>query len=176
VFKKDGTESLRKEAEAAQKRSEELQTKSDELEADYSKKEDSDNDLSSRVKQLEEDLETGPVVDSDDEEVDTKKLIEAFYQDPTEAKIVELWELDLWSQVSKGIPELEQEGATRDSKEVYEGLMAAPDMRAKLENPSTLGKKKKKKMVKHYRITLNQHVYFTRKYIKGDGTTKYLQR
>jgi hypothetical protein len=49
-------------------------------------------------------IEAGPVVDSDDEEVDTKKLIEAFYQDPTEAKIVELWELDLWSQISKGIP------------------------------------------------------------------------
>jgi hypothetical protein len=92
-------------------------------------------------------IEAGPVVESDDEEVDTKKLIEAFYQDPTEAKIVELWELDLWTQISKEIPELEQEGVTRGSKEVYEGLMAAPEVRPKLENPPTLGKKMIKDIV-----------------------------
>jgi hypothetical protein len=87
-------------------------------------------------------IEAGPVVESDDEDVDSKKLIEAFYQDPTEAKIVELWELDLWTQVLKGLPELEQDVITRGSKEVYEGLMAAPEGRPKLENPPTLGKKR----------------------------------
>jgi hypothetical protein len=37
---------------------------------------------------------------------------------------------------------LEQEGVARGSKEVYKGLMAAPEGRVKLENPPTLGKKK----------------------------------